>query len=947
MFLISCGFPIAAVRVATAGVDLESAQPNIILFLTDDMGWGDAAVFDHPYLITPNIDRIAEGGTVFKKFYSASPVCSPSRVAFMTGNFPARHSVHTAFGTEERNQANNQTNYLDPCVNLISKTLQENGYRTAHFGKWHLSSSPTRVSDIPNPTHYGFSDHATYHTYFPDVERRHILIRGNDPYYRANSTRAIVDLTLKFMRDNAGHPVYVNAWTLVPHAPLIPTPEELAVYADLDPKPEDFPEYMRDYLAEIPLEDLKRRMQIYCASMTSLDTALGVLIDGLEEMGQLENTLILFTSDNGPEDRFSKSVNSGVGSPGPLRGRKRSIYKGGVAVPCIAYWPGTVPSGRVDSTSVLSAVDWFPTLCSLTGAPMPDYHCDGEDVSDILKGAERARIKPLFWEWRFEVRGDSRYKAPQLAVLAGEWRGFINPDGSALQLYNVATDPSEKINVADQHPEMASVLKRKMMDWKASLPMNSTNSPSSGLTVTLESLPASDARIDEGTPANKTSESAPLISQEEFDYARNNLAAEETSAEAGKAAAQELSVRGGLSRFFEKARAGEKLTVAYFGGSITAAPGWRPMTFEGLQKMFPQSELTMINASIGGTGSIIGLFRADEDLLPSNPDLVFIEFAVNDGRDAARRSNDVLRAMEGIILKVRQQNPVADICLIYTMNDHHVKTIRDGWAHEAAALHEQVAQYYNLPSIYVGPAVVQAIEAGDAVFTGEVADQATGRDAEDRLVITTDKTHPTGSGGHAFYAEVVMRSLEKLAASPVASQAKLPIPMFGKSWVQAAIIPVEGNAEFSGKWEKLTATDGPSCRRFGKKIYSQFPHLYRTDEAGASVTVRFTGTMVGVKGFRGPDSGIVYVQVDDHPAIEHNYFTVYNRQTSYEGIVLPELDDGEHTVTWTLSSTLPDKGKILASYYKPDNDRDFREHPEKYEPIRFSVGQIQLIGEIQ
>jgi len=445
----------------------------------------------------------------------------------------------------------------------------------------------------------------------------------------------------------------------------------------------------------------------------------------------------------------------------------------------------------------------------------------------------------------------------------------------------------------------------------------------------------------------KNTESSPRISQEEFDYARNNLAAEETSAETGKAVAQELSVRGGLSRFFEKALAGEKLSVAYFGGSITAAPGWRPMTFEGLQIMFPKSELTMINASIGGTGSIIGLFRADEDLLPCHPDLVFIEFAVNDGRDAAMRSNDVLRAMEGIVLKVRQQNPVADICLVYTMQAQHEKTIRDGWAHEAAALHEQVAQYYNLPSIYVGPAVVRAIEAGDAVFTGKVADITTGRDAEGRLVLTTDNTHPTGSGGHTFYAEVVMRSLEKLAACPVESQPKLPLPMFGKSWVQATTIPVEGNAEFSGKWEKLTATDGPSCWRFGKKIYSQFPHLYRTDEAGASVTVRFKGTMIGVKGFKGPDSGIVYVQVDGRPVTEQNYFTVYNRQTSYEGIVLPELDDGEHTVTWTLSGTSPDKGKILASYYKPDNDRDFREHPEKYEPIRFSVGQIQLIGEIQ
>ncbi|MDF7826157.1 SGNH/GDSL hydrolase family protein [Pontiellaceae bacterium B12227] len=440
---------------------------------------------------------------------------------------------------------------------------------------------------------------------------------------------------------------------------------------------------------------------------------------------------------------------------------------------------------------------------------------------------------------------------------------------------------------------------------------------------------------------------ASRISQEEHDYARNNLAAEKSSAESEKVAAQELNVRGGLSRFFEKARSGEKLTVAYFGGSITAAPGWRPMSFEGLRNMFPGSELTMVNASIGGTGSIVGVFRADQDLLPCNPDLVFIEFAVNDSRDAAKRSKDVLRALEGIILKVRQQNPETDICLVYTVQAQHEQTIRERWAHQTTALHEQVAAHYNLPSINVGPAVVQAIDAGDAVFTGKVADTATGRDAEGRLVITKDKTHPVMPTGYAFYADVVMRSLEKLADLPLEPQADLPLPMFGKSWVQATTITVEGNAAFSAGWNKLTAADGPSCWRFGKKIYNQFPYLYRTDEAGASVMVRFRGSVVGVKGFNGPDSGIVNVKVDDRIPVEQNYFTVYNKKDFYAGDVLPELEDGEHTVTWTLSGKLTDKQKILASYYKPDNDRDFRENPEKYEAVRFSVAQIQLIGEIR
>jgi len=470
------------------------AKPNVILFLTDDMGWGDAAVFGHPYLVTPNIDRIAAGGTVFKHFYTASPVCSPSRTAFMTGNFPARHGVHSAFGSEEDNRACNMPNYLDPYVNHVSKTMQANGYRTAHFGKWHLSSSPSKTPGIPNPSHYGFDDHATYHTYFPDVPRRNLFIRGGDEHYRAKSTLKIVERTLAFMKDNEGYPCYVNAWTLVPHAPLYPTPEELAVYADLEPKAEDFPEYMRDYLAKLPPDELKTRMQIYCAAMTGLDKALGVLIDGLKEMGQLENTLVLFCSDNGPEDRFG-AVRSGTGSPGPLRGRKRSLYRGGVCSPCIAYWPGTVPAGCVDETSVLAAVDWFPTICALTESPMPDYGCDGEDVSDILKGKARSRNTPLFWEWRFGVRGDERYHAPHLAVLDGEWRCHVNHDGTDVQLYNILDDPSEKSDVADQHPELVAGLTRKMMDWRASLPTTVAQSEYARTVAELTEAPAPRAEI--------------------------------------------------------------------------------------------------------------------------------------------------------------------------------------------------------------------------------------------------------------------------------------------------------------------------------------------------------------------------------------------------------------------------------------------------------------------
>ncbi len=438
-----------------------------------------------------------------------------------------------------------------------------------------------------------------------------------------------------------------------------------------------------------------------------------------------------------------------------------------------------------------------------------------------------------------------------------------------------------------------------------------------------------------------------VISQQEQDYARENLAAAKLDAKKWDVKAGELKVRGGLPNFFKKVRSGEPVTIAYFGGSITAHHGWRPQSFEAIQEMFPESNMTMIPAAVGGTGSIVGVFRADQDLIKHDPDLVFIEFAVNDGGDAVRRTKDVVRALEGIILKLKKNKPDTDICFFYTMQTHDVDTVKKGFCQPAVAVHEQVASYYNIPSIYIGPAVVKAIDAGTAVFKGTVMDKATGKDADGKLVLTQDNTHPVLPTGHRFYAETVIRGIDAMANTATGTGVSaLPKPIYGSTWELAKTIPADGNALLEGKWEKLTATDGPSGFRFGKKMYEWFPCLYRTDEPGASVTVRFKGSVVGVKGFRGPDSGIVTVNVADLPATEENYFTVYNKRDFYAGDVLPELEAGEHTVTWTLSDSKPDKGKILASYYKPDNDRDFRENPEKYESIRFSVGQIQLIGEI-
>ena len=442
---------------------------------------------------------------------------------------------------------------------------------------------------------------------------------------------------------------------------------------------------------------------------------------------------------------------------------------------------------------------------------------------------------------------------------------------------------------------------------------------------------------------------APTISQQEQDYARDNLSAEKMQASSLKVTAQELKLRGGCPNFFSRMAKEKSLTVAYFGGSITNHNGWRPQTFAELQKMSESCKLKMVNAAIGGTGSIVGVFRADDELIAHKPDLVFIEFAVNDGGDAVKRTKDVMRALEGIILKIKKANPLTDICMVYTLQTANLEVVKSGFCHPAAAVHEQVATAYNLPSIYVGPAIVQAIDQGKAVMFGKVTDKAQGTEANGKLVITEDNTHPVLPTGHAFYAEIVLRSLKILQTEATKSgsqEQKLPKPLFGSTWEKAKTLQVQGNATFKGTWNELKKDNGPKCFRYGDKIYDRFPCLMSTKTPGSSVTVKYKGTLIGLKGMKGPNSGILDIAVDGKKQKPENQFTAYNTRFFYEGAPLDEMKDGEHEVVWSLSAEAPDKGKILASYYKPNNDADLKAHPEKYKENSFSVGELIMIGDV-
>lgn len=462
--------PFFAAALAFAGAapaaprSAADTRPNFILFLTDDQGWADAAFAAHPYLRTPSLDRLAREGTWFRQFYVAATVCSPSRAAFLTGRVPARFHIHGHLSDPEQNRQRSMPNWLDPTAPSVAAILRAAGYATGHFGKWHLGSGP----GAPEPNAYGF-----------DVCR---VVTGNgpalggdsaqkDPYFRAKSTAMTVDETIAFLRKNRDRPMYIHAWTLLPHAPLRPTEEQLAVYAGLQPRADDsaFGRWMQDYLAAAA--DLTNQMRIYCASISDLDTQLGRLLDALDEMGLSTNTVLLFSSDNGPEDyRISNAANAGVGSTGILRARKRSMYEGGHRTFGLLRWPGRVPAGRRDDANVISALDWMPTICGLAGVPLPaGANVDGEDVSDIWLGATRPRRTDLHWEWLFRVWGEE-YTPPMLAIRSGDWKLFAQHDGSRVELYDIPRDPAETRNRAADNPAVVSNLLARLLAWQAALP---------------------------------------------------------------------------------------------------------------------------------------------------------------------------------------------------------------------------------------------------------------------------------------------------------------------------------------------------------------------------------------------------------------------------------------------------------------------------------------------
>ncbi len=425
-------------------------RPNIILILTDDMGIGDVGCYGGKVAPTPNIDRLAAEGTRFTQYYSGAPICSPSRVSLTTGMHPARWNITSYLSNKKHNRTCEQADFLDPRAPSVARTLREAGYHTAHFGKWHMGGGRD-VTEAPGIPEYGFDEYSsTYESPDPDplLTATNWIWSKQDSVKRWNRTAYFVDKTLDFLAKNKDGASYINLWLDDVHTPWIPDPEAIEVH------PRD-----------------SEKMPNLAKVLVEVDTQLGRLMAGLKALGLDENTLVIFTSDNGPLPAFGDRRTVG------LRGTKLSLYEGGIRMPFILRYPGKVPAGQVNETALMTGTDLFPSFCRIAKATVPNLaQMDGEDVSDSWFGKKFARKKPIYWEYgrnhvSFNYPPDAEDVSPNLALRVGKWKLLLNTDGTGAQLYDMQKDAAEKENVAAENPKIVQQMSKQVLAWRGSLPV--------------------------------------------------------------------------------------------------------------------------------------------------------------------------------------------------------------------------------------------------------------------------------------------------------------------------------------------------------------------------------------------------------------------------------------------------------------------------------------------
>lgn len=421
-------------------------KPNIILCMTDDQGWGDTGYNGHPVLKTPNLDKMASEGLRFERWYSGAPVCSPTRGSSLTGRHPNRYGVFYA-----------NVGHMRPQEVTLAEVLKAQGYTTGHFGKWHLGTLTTEIKDSnrgrPGQSqHYAppwdngfdvcFSTEAKVPTWDPmkkpDSDEPYGTYYWTGPGTRASQnldgddSRIIMDRAVPFLRRAAEQekPFFAVIWFHSPHLPVVAGPKYRQMYEN---------------------QEVEHRNYYGC--ITAMDEQIGRLRTELKTLGVERDTMLWFCSDNGPEGK-----DSAPGRTEGLRGRKRSLYEGGIRVPGLLIWPRKVTAPRTVEMPC-STSDYFPTIVdalNLQQGERPEP-IDGISLLPVIEGRTAQRPRPIAFESR-----------RQLALIDNRYKIYSNDKGKTFECYDLWQDPGEGHDLAAEQPEMAHKMIETLETWRAS-----------------------------------------------------------------------------------------------------------------------------------------------------------------------------------------------------------------------------------------------------------------------------------------------------------------------------------------------------------------------------------------------------------------------------------------------------------------------------------------------
>ena len=432
------------IALVFASSALAVEKPNILLILVDDLGWKDLACQDNPHLHTPNIDRLAKQGIQFSDAYAAAPVCSPTRAAILTGQSPARLHITNHLPHQERFTP--ESSKLSPAamldhlslakVTIAERLRDEAGYATGFFGKWHLYAGKNPQY---GPEAQGFDVNIGGNSYggppsFFDPYRNEFIKDQKEGEYLPDR---LADETIAFMREQKGKgkPFFAALFNYTVHWPMEAPADLIAKYADRPKK---------------GYNDHR-----YAAMIEAMDAAMGKLFAALDEMELAEDTLLIFTSDNGPF--------GGVGDCRPLRADKGHLYEGGIRVPMIVRWPGKVTPGVKSSEPVIST-DLFPSLLEVAGLkPDPKVAADGESLLSLFIGKGKPERDAIFWHYpNFAFHKDNRLGS---AIRTGNYKLIHFFEDDAVELYDLSKDISERNNLAAEMPKKAETMKLRLAKW--------------------------------------------------------------------------------------------------------------------------------------------------------------------------------------------------------------------------------------------------------------------------------------------------------------------------------------------------------------------------------------------------------------------------------------------------------------------------------------------------